>query len=497
MIYPTFEEFTALAKQGNLIPVYSEILADTETPVSTFLKLSRSPRRKKGVGFLLESVEGGERIGRYSFLGGEPMLLFRSRAKLGTIERPGQKKKENADGDPLDVLRQLLSGFRYVATPQLPRFAGGAVGYLSYDAVQYFEPLKLRRPDDLHLPEALFVFSDTLVVFDHLKHTLKIVAHAHIQNGKNLRRVYDEAVKKVAAMRKKLTLPLRTPPQEWTSAAPDVPFKSNFTQEKFEAGVRRAKRYIEAGDVIQVVLSQRFSTGYTGDPFLLYRALRGINPSPYMFYLEFPEGAFVGSSPEMMVRCEEGAVEIRPIAGTRPRGKTEVEDAALGQELLGDPKERSEHIMLVDLARNDIGRVCEISSVTVEELMMLERYSHVMHIVSSVTGKLNHGKDAFDLLRATFPAGTVTGAPKVRAMQIIEEIENRSRGPYAGTVCYFSFSGNLDSAITIRTLFVKDKKVWIQAGAGIVADSDPAREYEETLNKARALLKAVSLVKGQ
>lgn len=478
-----------------MIPVYREILADTETPVSTFLKLSRSPRNKKRSAFLLESVEGGEKIGRYSFLGGDPMLVYRSRNGKGEVERPGQKKKEKADGDPLEVLRRLLSRFHFVETKGLPRFSGGAVGYLSYDIVRFFEPVPCRLPDDLHLPDAYFVFSDTFVIFDHLKHTLKVVAHAHVGNGKELRRIYNEAVKKIEALIRRLALPLRLPPQEWKGASAEIPFKSNMTKEKFTEAVRRAKHYIEAGDVIQVVLSQRFSTSFSGDPFLLYRALRGINPSPYMFFLEFPEGAFVGSSPEMMVRCEERKVEIRPIAGTRPRGKTDEDDAALAQELLGDPKERAEHIMLVDLARNDIGRVCEKGTVSVDDLMTIERYSHVMHIVSSVTGKMNSGRDAFDLLRATFPAGTVTGAPKVRAMQIIEELENRGRGPYAGVVGYFSFNGNLDSCITIRTLIVKDKKVTIQAGAGIVADSDPTREYEETLNKARALLKAVSLVK--
>lgn len=496
MIRPTFEEFSRLASKGNLIPVYREILADTETPVSTFLKLSRNPRRKKGTAFLLESVEGGENIGRYSFLGGEPMLVFRSRDGKGTVEHPAAKIKEKADGNPLDVLRRLMKSYRFVESPDLPRFSGGAVGYFSYDAVRYFEPsLQLKRPDDLNLPEAYFIISDTLVIFDHVKHTLKIVAHAHV-DGKNLRQIYQTAEKKVEALAKRLSVSLRIPAQEWKSATTEIPFKSNVTKRQFEDSVRRAKRYIEAGDIIQVVLSQRFSTSFAGDPFLLYRALRGINPSPYMFYLEFPEGTFVGSSPEMMVRCDDGEVEIRPIAGTRPRGKTDVEDTALAQELLDDPKERAEHIMLVDLARNDIGRVCQNATVHVDDLMVIERYSHVMHIVSSVRGKMNHGRDAFDLLRATFPAGTVAGAPKVRAMQIIEELENRRRGPYAGTVGYFSFSGNLDSAITIRTLIVKDKKVWIQAGAGIVADSDPSKEYEETLNKARALLKAVSLVKG-
>lgn len=495
MIKPSFKEFAVQAGKGNLVPVYREILADTETPVSAYLKLNASAGSRQKYSFLLESVEGGEQIGRYSFLSGEPMFVFRSRGGKGTIERPGSKKKEAANGNPLSVLREVMNRFQFVETGELPRFSGGAVGYFSYDTVRYFEPVPVRQKDDLKLPEAYFIFSETLVVFDHVKHTLKIVTHAHI-DGRPLKKIYEQALKKIDSLAKRLKTPLKSLPPEIVPAGKGVSFKSNVTKKEFEKNVTLAKKYISAGDVIQVVLSQRFSTRYDKDSFFLYRILRGINPSPYMFYLRFPEAALVGSSPELMVRCEGKSVEIRPIAGTRPRGKNEKEDAAYEKDLLKDPKELAEHVMLVDLARNDIGRVCETRSVKVQELMKIERYSHVMHIVSSVVGKLHKGKDAFDLLSATFPAGTVSGAPKVRAMQIIEELEKCRRGPYAGTVCYFSFSGNLDSGITIRTLLVKDKTVSVQAGAGIVADSSPKNEYEETVNKAKALLNAVSIAKS-
>jgi len=494
MITPSFEDFTQQAQKGNLIPIYREILADTETPVSTYLQL-HSSLKKREYSFLLESVEGGENVGRFSFLSGEPMLVFRSNEGKGTIERIAQKTKEKADGDPLGCLRRLLSEFQYIESPDLPRFSGGAVGYLSYDLVRNYEPIKMNQTDELKLPDAYFVFSDTLIVFDHVKHTLKLIAHAHI-DGRPLKEIYEQAVQKIDELSKRLRDPNPILAPELNPSASDIKFESNFTQKEFEQCVDRSKEYVVAGDVIQVVVSQRFSTSYDQDPFLLYRVLRGLNPSPYMFYLQFPEATIVGSSPELMVRCDEGDVEIRPIAGTRPRGKTTQEDLQLEKELLNDPKERAEHVMLVDLARNDIGRVCETSTVKVQDFMSIEKYSHVMHIVSSVVGKLKKGEDAFSLLQASFPAGTVSGAPKVRAMQIIEELEKSKRGPYAGTVCYFSYSGNLDSAITIRTLVVKDKKVWIQAGAGIVADSNPTKEYEESVIKAKALLKAVSIAKG-
>ncbi len=495
MIQPSFEAFQTLVKQGNLIPVYREILVDTETPASTFLKLNHIKGKNKDYSFLLESVEGGEKIGRYSIISGDPMFVYRSTGQKGSLTYVADQKTESADGNPLDVLRTLLERFKYVENKDLPRFSGGAVGYFSYDVVQYFEPISINGKDELDLPEAYFIFSDTLMVFDHIKQTIKVIAHAYL-DGRDSKEVYDEALKKVDLLIKQLKHSLHELPPEVDGDVADIPFESNVTQAEFEQNVLKGKEYVASGDVIQVVLSQRFSTEFKEDPFMLYRVLRGVNPSPYMFFLNFPEGAVVGSSPELMVRCEGDAVEIRPIAGTRKRGKSEAEDVALEKELLADPKERAEHVMLVDLARNDIGRVCKTSSVVVDDLMIIERYSHVMHIVSNVIGTLKEGKDAFDLLGATFPAGTVSGAPKVRAMQIIEELENCRRGPYAGTVGYFSFSGNLDSCITIRTMVVKDDKVYVQAGAGIVADSDPTFEYEETINKAKALLKAVSIAKG-
>lgn len=442
----------------------------------------------------MESVEGGEKIGRYSFISAQPMLVFQSVKGKGEVKRFPSSKMEIYSGDPLAILRRLMQSFRFVEIQGLPRFSGGAVGYISYDSVSYYEPVVCQNKDLLQLPDAYFIFSDTLVVFDHINHTLKIIAHAHL-DGRPLKQVYDAAVKKVNELTEKLKKSFANVAPEISRAVKSTSFKSNVTQKEFEKIVRKGKEYIAAGDVIQVVLSQQFVSEYSKDPLLLYRILRGLNPSPYMYYLQFPEAAIVGASPELMVRCEGDAVEIRPIAGTRPRGKNISQDLALERELLKDPKERSEHVMLVDLARNDMGRVCETKSVRVEDLMVIERYSHVMHIVSSVVGKLKKGKDVFDLLSATFPAGTVSGAPKVRAMQIIEELENTRRGPYAGTVCYFSFSGNLDSCITIRTAVIKDKKAYIQAGAGIVSDSSPSREYEETLNKAKALLKALSVAK--
>lgn len=495
MIHPSYDVFQSLSEKGNLIPVYREILVDTETPASTFLKLNHISGKNKDYSFLLESVEGGEKIGRYSIISGDPMLVYRSTGEKGSVEYLPEGKKEAANGNPLEVLRGLLSRFQYVENEELPRFPGGAVGYFSYDVVQYFEPIPIQGKDELNLPEAYYIFSDTLMVFDHVKHTIKVIAHAHL-DGRALETVYEEAVKKVDLLVKELQHSIHELPPEVDNEVSEVSFQSNVTQEEFEQNVLKGKEYVAAGDVIQVVLSQRFSTEFKEDPFLLYRVLRGVNPSPYLFFLNFPEGAIVGSSPELMVSCEGDSVEIRPIAGTRKRGKTEAEDLALEKELLADPKERAEHVMLVDLARNDIGRVCETKSVHVDDLMVIERYSHVMHIVSNVIGKLKKGKDAFDLLGATFPAGTVSGAPKVRAMQIIEELENCRRGPYAGTVGYFSFSGNLDSCITIRTMVVKDNKVYVQAGAGIVADSEPTFEYQETINKAKALLKAVSIAKG-
>lgn len=485
--HPTKKEFLALAKKGNLIPVYAEITADFETPLSCYMKIDDDD-----YSFLLESVEGGERIARYSFLGSEPSLVFSSRGNSVTVRR-GDDVKNFTARDPIEELRKLMSAYRVVDVRGLPRFFGGFVGYLGYDMVRFTERIPNNNIDDLKVPDCLFMLTDTILIFDHVDHKIKVVSNAHVAGDPAL--AYEESVEKIES----IVADLKSAPdkskylssEKGRRGAPK--FKSNFTKKEFESAVRRSKEYIKAGDIIQVVLSQRLETDVSVHPFQIYRALRSINPSPYMYYLKLDDFSIVGSSPEIMVRCEDGFVELRPIAGTRPRGKTEAEDARLSEELLKDPKERAEHIMLVDLGRNDIGRVCDYKTVKVSELMTVEKYSHVMHIVSDVSGRLKKGKDMFDVVRAAFPAGTVTGAPKVRAMEIIDELENRRRKTYAGSVGYFSFSGNLDTCITIRTMLIKDGKAYIQAGAGLVADSVPSREYVETLNKARALVRAIEM----
>ncbi len=484
MYYPDLKEFKKLAKKGNLIPITQEILADLETPVSAFKKLGKSDYN-----YLLESVEGEERFARYSFLGNSPFLIFKSKGENIEIRERGKIKR--IKGKPLDVLKKLLARFKVVEVPGLPRFFGGAVGYLSYDLVRFFEELPEENPDDLKLPDTYLIFTDTLVVFDHLKHKIKIISNAHI-SGKSLPNSYQKAVDKIENIIAKLKSPL-SPPFKSSSKKQKISFSSNFSESSFIKKVKKAKEYIKSGDIIQVVISQRFQTEIIVEPFDLYRALRSINPSPYMYYLKFKDLKLIGSSPEILVRLEGGKVTIRPIAGTRPRGKDEREDKSLERELITDEKERAEHIMLVDLGRNDAGRVCRYGSVKVNESMKVERYSHVMHLVSNISGKIKKDKDQFDLLKASFPAGTVTGAPKIRAMEIIEELEPIKRGPYAGAVGYFAFSGNLDTCITIRTLIVKGKVAYLQAGAGIVADSLPEREYEETKNKAKALMEAIKL----
>ena len=486
MFTPSLEEFIEKSKEGNLIPVYKEILADMETPLSAFQKLDRG-----NYSYLLESVEGGERIGRYSFLGGKPEKVFIARGKTITLEEGSERHSYECDKDPLTELARVMDEYRPVAIKGLPRFSGGAVGYMAYDAVRYFEEIPDNNPDDLDLPDIFFVFTDTILIFDRVSHTIKIVSNAHVTE--NPESAYGEAIRKIEAIEASLRKPLPIKPIEVIPAPRAVPFRSNMSREEFKEIVRRAKEYIRAGDVIQVVLSQRLETAVKATPFNVYRALRSVNPSPYMFYLQFGEIYLVGSSPEVHVRCEDGVVEVRPIAGTRRRGRDEEEDRVLERELLADPKERAEHIMLVDLGRNDIGRVCRYGTVRPKELMIIERYSHVMHIVSDVQGALSEGKDSFEVMRASFPAGTVSGAPKVRAMELIDELENRRRGPYAGAVGYFSFSGNLDSCITIRTILIKGDKAFVQAGAGIVADSVPEREYEETLSKARGMLRAIAM----
>lgn len=488
MHYPVKEEFIKLAKEDNVIPVYREILADFETPLSAFTKID-----KGDYSFLLESVEGGERIARYSFLGSSPSLVFSSKAGKIALSEGKVSKIFETKLDPIEELKKIMGRYKFMEVKGLGRFCGGLVGYLGYDIVRFIEKIGEKNPDDLKLPDSVFMLMDTLLIFDHVDHKIKVISNVHVKGDPA--QSYDEAVKKIDAVIRDLKAAPAKDSSRLVLKKREAPLKvkSNFAKSGFENIVKKAKEYIKAGDIIQVVLSQRLEVPISSTPFNIYRALRSINPSPYMYYLKLKDFSLVGSSPEIMVRCEAGNVELRPIAGTRPRGADEKEDRALIDDLLRDPKERAEHIMLVDLGRNDIGRVSEYKSVKVSELMTIEKYSHVMHIVSDVSGRLREGKDIFDLIRATFPAGTVTGAPKVRAMQIIEELENARRGPYAGSIGYFSFSGNLDSCITIRTIIIKDNTAYIQAGAGIVADSDPEKEYHETMNKARALLKAVEM----
>jgi anthranilate synthase component I len=488
MIQPTYKEFCRLAKQGNLIPVYQELLMDLETPLSFFKRLERDR-----YSFLLESVEGSERWARYSFLGTSPHRVFKSRGNQVEIVENGKLKKLVSEV-PLDILQNLLKDCRPVTVPGVPPFFGGALGYVSYNAVEQFHEIANSKQDPLGMPEIFFVFVQTLVAFDNLKHTIKVIDNVEINQKINLRHAYDASVKRIhkviGSLQKK---PRGIEPRDLNQSNGNRKFRSNLTQQAFEKAVTRAKEYIKAGDVIQVVLCQRLETETSSDPFEIYRALRFINPSPYMFYLELEDLRVIGSSPETMVRLTGNTIELRPIAGTRRRGATPEEERALEDDLLADPKERAEHIMLVDLGRNDVGRVAEIGTVEVNELMAIERYSHVIHIVSNVRGKLATDKSAFDLFVSAFPAGTVSGAPKIRAMQIISELEPQKRGLYAGAIGYFGYNGNLDTCIVIRTILMKGKKVFITAGAGIVADSDPQLEYQETLNKARAMLKAVDL----
>ncbi|MCX7918542.1 MAG: anthranilate synthase component I [bacterium] len=485
MIYPSLAEFREKAKQGNLIPVYKEILADIETPVSAFRKLMHQE-----YAFLLESVEGGEKIARYSFLGVNPSLIFKSKGNEIQIIRGGFIEKKTVN-DPLDSLKQLLRKYTSVPDPNLPRFYGGAVGYLSYDMVRFMEVLPDKNPDDLAVPDAYFMFTDAILIFDHVQHKIKVVSNAHIENS-DIDTAYFSAVDQIQQLIEILREPVE-PSKPRIDKHPMHEFSSNFTQSEFESAVERALEYIRAGDIFQVVLAQRLQTNISADPFDIYRALRSVNPSPYMYYLQFGDLKLAGSSPEVMVRVENRVVEVRPIAGTRRRGKSEKEDDDLIEDLLADPKERAEHIMLVDLGRNDVGRVSKYGTVEVTDLMTIEKYSHVMHIVSNVRGELNDGLDEFDALRACFPAGTVTGAPKIRAMEIIDELEPTRRGIYAGAVGYFSFSGNLDTCITIRTILIKDDTAYISVGAGLVADSVPANEFQETMNKAKAMLRAIEL----
>ncbi len=491
MYYPSLADFREKAQHGNLIPVYRTMLADMETPVSAFYKIGGSDDA-----FLLESVEGGEHVARYSFLGSDPSILLRGKGNLVRIDdlRTGETTEQETE-DPLRTLEELMTRYQPVEVEGLPQFHGGAVGYLNYDMVRFVEELPDTTVDDRELPDCFFMVTDTLLVFDHVNHQIKVVANAHIDG--DVDQAYEGALDRIDELIAKLKQPLLMNYTNKPVANPsDASVTSNFTREDYQEVVLRAKEYIAAGDIIQVVPSQRFSVPISVDTFDVYRALRTVNPSPYMYYLRFDELQIAGASPEMMVRVEDGIAEMRPIAGTRPRGTTPAEDEALGAELLADPKERAEHVMLVDLGRNDLGRVCEYHTVRVSEMMEVERYSHVMHIVSHVIGELREGQTPYDVIRACLPAGTLSGAPKIRAMEIIDELEPTRRGPYGGAVGYFSFSGSADTAITIRTLVVKDGVAYVQAGGGVVADSIPETEYEETVNKARAVLRAIELAEA-
>jgi anthranilate synthase component 1 len=512
MYSPSLDEFLKLSAQGNLIPVTRRILADFETPLSAYQKI-----RGAGESFLFESVEGGEHIGRYSFVGCNPRAIIKQTDRIVEVVEngkiiesylvesgpltpalsPSDGAREKTVRDGLEIVERVMKKFHPVAIPNLPRFTGGAVGFIGYEFIHDVEPV-VPRPshDELKTPVMYFLVADQLLIFDRVAQTITILVNAILEDGANPADAYEDAVGEIERLVTLLEQPSEHVSVSVPETLPNVPFESNQTKEKFFANVEASKKYIHAGDIIQVVGSQRFSAPITASPLDIYRAARSVNPSPYMFLLELDGFSLVGASPEIHVRCEESKVEIRPIAGTRRRGKNAEEDLALEKELLADPKERAEHVMLVDLARNDIGRVCDFGSVQVKELMTIERYSHVMHIVTQVEGKLSADKTPYDLLRATFPAGTVSGAPKIRAMQIIAEMEQTARGPYAGCVGYFSFNGNLDTCITIRTALVKDGKAYVQAGGGWVNDSTPEAEFQETINKSMAMRKAIAMAES-
>ncbi len=507
---PTLDEFLKLAAQGNVIPITRRLLADIETPLSAYRKI-----RGQGESFLFESVEGGEHLGRYSFVGCNPRAVIRQtgdrveviengkvvetfvigRDALPRVQADQQVSPAVKDG--LAVVERVMKKYRAVLLPGLPRFTGGAIGLIGYEFIHDVEPVVPRPPrDELQTPTMVFLIADQLLIFDRVAQTITVLINAFLDGAADPAEVYEDAVGEIERLVSLLEQPSEHHPVSLPDEVPPVPFESNVVKEKFFANVLKAKEYITAGDIIQVVGSQRFSMPVKASPIDVYRAVRSVNPSPYMFLLELDGFSLVGASPEIHVRCEDGRVEIRPIAGTRRRGKTDAEDAALEKELLADPKERAEHVMLVDLARNDIGRVCDFGSVQVKDLMVIERYSHVMHIVSEVEGKLSADKTLYDLMRATFPAGTVSGAPKIRAMQIISELEQTTRGPYGGCVGYFSFNGNLDTCITIRTALLKDGQAYVQAGGGWVNDSTPEGEFQETVNKSMAMRKAVAMAEG-
>jgi anthranilate synthase component 1 len=499
--YPDFATFSKLASTADYVPVYRRVLSDVLTPVSAFHKIDDG-----GNACLFESVVGGEKVGRFSFLAAAPFLtLEASGAEITKTTCSGgtgssTTTKAKTSDNPLKQLRDLVHEIRVANLPGLPPFVGGAVGYAGYDTVRYVENLPNAPKDDRHLPDLSFAFYDHMVVFDNVQKTVIVVVLAKVPvaaatTPKGVRGAYDAACKRVDRLVEKLSTPTDVLPPTDIDTAGDatLEFESNFTKAQFEGAVRKCVEYIRAGDVFQVVISQRLAVPLAGDPFEVYRTLRVVNPSPFMFFLRTPHCTLVGSSPEIMVRVVDGKVTVRPLAGTRRRGRTEEEDQRLADELLADPKERAEHVMLVDLGRNDVGRVAQYGSVEISDVMVIERYSHVMHITSNVTGQLSHERDAFDALAACLPAGTVSGAPKVRAMQIIDEVEPHRRGPYAGAVGYIDFAGNMDTCIALRTIVIQNGTAYVQAGAGIVADSIPSQEYDETLNKARGLLKAIEI----
>ena len=494
--YPDFEQFCKLAETGNTIPVYRQLLSDSLTPVSTYQRLANPPGFAPAANsLLLESVVGGEQVARYSFVAVDPEVTCTARRDQVTIRRLGQKPQQLTSTDPLGVLQQLLADYRPVHVADLPRFTGGVIGYAGYDTVRYYERLGEGPADDRNLPDLSFGLYRTMVIFDHVSKTIKVVCNAHVTDDPGA--AYRGATENIERTIRRIREGNGQSVGEITlTGLPQVPFESNFRRADFEHAVEKCQEYIKAGDIFQVVLSQRLTIQTQAKPVDIYRALRVVNPSPFMFILNTPEATLVGSSPEILCRVEDGVITSRPLAGTRPRGKTEAQDAALEKELLADPKERAEHIMLVDLARNDVGRVAQPGSVELADVMAVERYSHVMHIVSNVTGRLAPGMTAFDALRAALPVGTVSGAPKVRAMEIIDELEPTRRGPYAGAVGYVDFGGNMDMCIALRTMVICGGQVYLQVGAGIVADSVPAREYQETLNKARALLRAVEVAEA-
>ena len=486
----SYEEFLKLARQGTAIPVSKSVMADLLTPVAAYLKIERfSP-----YSFLLESVEGGEKVARYSFLGYDPHTIVRARSGKVSIETANDIQE--SDQPMLTVLRRLSGQYMPVKMPDLPPFSCGAVGYMSYDAVRWFEKIPDKNPDDFDIDESVMMFFSRILAFDHVRHQIHIIVNV-LTDGQteNLEAEYQRAIDEIEAMEAHLEDPIEPLPRG--EKLERVKVRPNMKQEEFEQSVVKAQEYIAAGDIFQVVLSQRFEAKISTHPFEIYRALRVVNPSPYMFYLKMKDQFVLGASPEMLVRATGRRLEYRPIAGTRPRGATEVEDILLGEEMRADEKEVAEHIMLVDLGRNDLGRVADYGSVEVTDLMIIERYSHVMHLVSAVKARLRAGKDRFDALAACFPAGTLSGAPKIRAMEIIDDLEPTRRGIYGGAVMYLDYSGNLDSCIAIRTILVKNSKAYIQVGAGIVADSVPASEYIETINKARAMLQAIEMVENR